>query len=163
MESFDFLEKNKDKLKCIKCESKEDLVPYVHRKKYVKERRRRYTTYGYKNANVIACSKCEKEFRDWRNKYEDKLNPTICLVCPLFIFLGVLASMVTLTVPLFFIIVIPSLTAIILLSFRRKFKKSNPHKYIKISGNSVYVRSQNSSTWTRFDIWVKNCIENHPS
>ena len=152
----DILKNNTGMLKCVKCESKENLVPFDYAKKYKTGSSRKgrviTETYDYKSSVVMACSNCVEEFNDWKKKYQEKEFWPRCIIV---IGLGLtVIAFLAFSLPLI-IIGVAIAVLMILYMYRGDFKETNPHKYISFSGTRVYVKPKNSKVWTRYDDWIK--------
>jgi len=166
-----------EKLKCVRCGSRERLIPYEISKiveREVVSRQKRSTTYLNTTAQVKLpiCSNCNLEFQRWKkfnNKNRWSYGGALCYgVMAVLIFLlafitGPDASGIS---PLFYIIPIMAipigicLTHAILISRASSKMENNPKHSMKFMGKEVYVKPMNSPTWTSYPDWINNTLKN---
>lgn len=165
-----------EKLKCVRCGSRERLIPYKLSKivdREVVSRKKRSTTYLTTTSQVKLpiCSNCNLEFQRWK-KFNSKnrlsYGGTGCcgvmmvLVFLLAIITGPDASGIS---PLFYVLpifLIPigiCLTHAILISRASSKMENNPKHSMKFMGKDVYVKPMNSLTWISYPDWINNSLK----
>lgn len=165
-----------EKLKCVKCGSRERLIPYEISKivdSEVVKRKKRSTTYLTTTSQVKLpiCSNCNLEFQRWKKfNSKNKLSHmgAVCsgfimvLVFLLAIITGPDASGIS---PLFYLVpifLIPlgiCLTHAILISHAASKLENNPKHSMKFIGKEVYVKPMNSLTWISYPDWINNTLK----
>jgi len=166
-----------EKLECVRCGSRERLIPYEISKiveSEVVSRKKRSTTYLTTTSRVKLpiCRNCNLEFQRWK-KFKNKNNWSIKgAVC--YGVMGVLIFLIAFITgpdasgnnPLFFVIPILLIpigicsTHAILISRKASKLENNPKHSMKFKGKEVYVKPMNSLTWTSYPDWINNTLKN---
>lgn len=165
-----------DKLECVRCGSRERLIPYEISKVVdteVVSRQKRSTTYLNTTARVKLpiCSNCNLEFQRWKkfnNKNRWSYRGAMCygfgmvLIFLLAFITGPDASGIS---PLLYVLPIMAipvgicLTHAILISRASSKMENNPKHSMKFIGKEVYVKPMNSSIWMLYPDWINNTLK----
>ncbi len=164
-----------EKLKCVRCGSRERLVPHLISKvvdSQVVSRRRRSTTYRNTTSTVKLpiCSSCNLEFQRWR-KSAGKNRWSYCgagcytVIMVLVILLGFMngpdssgSNPFFLIAPVLLIPIAICLTHAIIISRKSSKMENNPKHSMKFEGREVYVRPMNSLAWISYPDWVNKTL-----
>ena len=165
-----------EKLECVRCGSRERLIPYEISKVVdteVVSRRKRSTTYLNTTARVKLpiCSNCNLEFQRWKkfnNKNRWSYGGALCYgVMAVLIFLLAFItgpdasgfSPLLYVVPLFFVPIGIFSTHAILISYTASKLENNPKHSIKFIGNEAHVKPMNTFSWISYQFWMSNTLK----
>ena len=158
------MEKSKDigLLRCIRCETDEDLIPYIHKEKYEKFNwgpSGKVSTTSICSIYVPVCQNCAREFEEWTKARPMDPQDLWCYGCFGLIVGGILYY-------LFGILAIPfyiALGVFCLYVLKRYWDYdqliTNPSNYITINGyDSFHVKPASAQEWIRYEDWGRKVI-----
>lgn len=150
-------------LKCVKCETTENLVPYDHNYTRSVSYGKRSTTYKIQTTILPLCRNCQYKFKQWYQYRNKTQAPNICasLFCIISFSLILFsiwakwdASYLIFGIVLG-IIALPFIGLSINIITKAKQMEFDPRKYIKNkSRGRVYIKTQSSDKWILYQEWI---------
>ncbi len=177
-----------DKLKCVKCGSREDLTQYRYNQRYLESRTHKHKTttktFGYESELVVTCSKCKDEFIKYAPEKREISWPGF--YCIFFAFLILLTWYIFMLLTALIISLakgrlerllkhgVPGIAMLVLcvliwigivyyILVRKKvfisyFMSNNPKKYFQFWVGKLEVRPKGAKKWIKYNVWINNTL-----
>ncbi|MFX1478409.1 MAG: tetratricopeptide repeat protein [Promethearchaeota archaeon] len=146
-------------VRCLKCGSQSVFSLYEHSES-ITSGSKYSTSTTIRSIKIPICNLCREDFKNWKTKHKSSRG-SYCNVC-FYMSVLLIGGILTLSflglkgIGISLIFFIPLILSVIYISYKQSLKNQDisPFRYVKISGNVVYVRPKGEGPWIEYNKWI---------